>query len=51
ALDLVWTGIDLRLTEKGEYFFFEANPSPMFLGFQSRCDLPLSESLIDLLVK
>jgi hypothetical protein len=51
ALDLVWTGIDLRLTGKGEYFFFEANPSPMFLGFESRCDLPLSESLIGLLVR
>ena len=51
ALNLIWTGIDLRLTEKGEYFFFEANPSPMFMGFESRCRLPLTETLIDLLVK
>jgi len=51
ALNLVWTGIDLRLTEKGDYFFFEANPSPMFIGFESRCRLPLTETLIDLLVK
>ena len=51
ALNLIWTGIDLRLTEKGEYFFFEANPSPMFLGFESQCRLPLTETLIDLLVK
>jgi len=50
SLHLVWTGIDLRLTEKGEYFFFEANPSPMFLGFESRCGLPLTEALVDLLV-
>ena len=49
ALNLVWTGIDLRLTEKGEYFFFEANPSPMFMGFESR--LPLTETLINLLIK
>ncbi len=51
ALNLVWTGIDLRLTEKGDFFFFEANPSPMFMGFESRCRLPLSESLINLLIK
>ena len=51
ALNLIWTGIDLRLTKKGDYFFFEANPSPMFLGFESRCRLPLTEALIDLLIK
>jgi hypothetical protein len=51
ALSLVWTGIDLRLTDKGEYFFFEANPSPMFMGFESRCRLPLTETLIDLLIR
>ncbi|MEM7395561.1 MAG: RimK-like protein, partial [Verrucomicrobiota bacterium] len=49
ALDLVWTGIDFRRTPEGEYVFFEANPSPMFLGFESRCGLPLSDSLLDLL--
>ena len=51
VLNLVWTGIDLRLTSKGDYFFFEANPSPMFMGFESCCRLPLTEALIDLLVK
>jgi hypothetical protein len=51
GLSLVWTGIDLRLTDKGEYFFFEANPSPMFMGFESRSRLPLTETLIDLLVR
>ena len=50
ALDLVWTGIDLRRTNDDEFYFFEANPSPMFLGFESRCGLPLTESLVDLLV-
>jgi hypothetical protein len=49
SLDLLWTGIDLRRTTPGEYYYFEANPSPMFLGFESRCDLPLTESLVDLL--
>jgi len=49
ALELVWTGIDFRLTPGGRYVFLEANPSPMFLGFESRSGLPLTESLVELL--
>jgi len=49
ALDLVWTGIDLRLTPDGRYVFLEANPSPMFLGFEAQTSLPLTESLAALL--
>jgi glutathione synthase/RimK-type ligase-like ATP-grasp enzyme len=49
-LDLLWTGIDFRLTPAGQYVFLEANPSPMFLGFQSATGLPLLESLTNLLV-
>lgn len=51
ALDLLWTGIDLRRTPQGEYFYFEANPSPMFLGFERRCGLPLTEALTELLLE
>jgi len=50
ALDLLWTGIDLRLTPEGLYVFLEANPSPMFLGFERQTGLPLTESLATLLV-
>ncbi len=50
TLDLLWTGIDLRLTREGQYVFLEANPSPMFLGFQHRCGLPLMESLASLMM-
>ena len=50
-LDLLWTGIDYRLTPDRQYVFLEANPSPMFLGFQSATGLPLLESLVDLLVE
>jgi hypothetical protein len=50
TLELVWTGIDLRLTRERRYVFLEANPSPMFLGFQKRCGLPLTESLTELLL-
>jgi hypothetical protein len=51
ALELVWTGIDLRLTPEGRYVFLEANPSPMFLGFESRSGLPLTASLAALLTE
>jgi glutathione synthase/RimK-type ligase-like ATP-grasp enzyme len=49
-LDLLWTGIDFRLTPEGDYVFLEANPSPMFLGFESQTGLPLLASLVDLLL-
>ena len=49
AVHLVWTGIDLRRTPDGRYVFFEANPSPMFLGFAERTGLPLTEALAGLL--
>jgi glutathione synthase/RimK-type ligase-like ATP-grasp enzyme len=49
-LGLVWTGIDFRLTPEGEYVFLEANPSPMFLGFEEATGLPLTESLAALLL-
>jgi glutathione synthase/RimK-type ligase-like ATP-grasp enzyme len=51
TLDLRWTGIDFRLTPEGRYVFLEANPSPMFLGFESRCGLPLTAALADLLLE
>lgn len=50
ALHLRWTGIDFRLTDSGDYVFLEANPSPMFLGFERATGLPLTESLADLLM-
>jgi len=49
ALHLLWTGIDLRRTDDGLYYFFEANPSPMFLGFEARCLIPLTDALLALL--
>jgi hypothetical protein len=50
ALELCWTGIDLRRTPAGRYVFLEANPSPMFLGFETQSGLPLTDSLVDLLL-
>lgn len=50
VLHLTWTGIDLRLTPEGRYVFLEANPSPMFMGFEARSGQPLTEALGDLLM-
>jgi hypothetical protein len=50
ALGLVWTGIDFRLTPRGDYVFLEANPSPMFKGFEKFTGLPLTEALSALLL-
>ena len=49
-LHLLWTGIDFRLTPDGQYVFLEANPSPMFLGFEAATQLPLAQLLADLLM-
>jgi glutathione synthase/RimK-type ligase-like ATP-grasp enzyme len=49
TLHLRWTGIDFRLTPGGRYVFLEANPSPMFLGFEGRSGVPLTQALTDLL--
>ncbi len=51
ALDLLWTGIDFRRTPDGEYYFLEANPSPMFLGFEQQTGLPLTDALVRLLTE
>jgi glutathione synthase/RimK-type ligase-like ATP-grasp enzyme len=50
TLGLVWTGIDFRLTPDGRYVFLEANPSPMFIGFEQLSGLPLTDALADLLI-
>ncbi|MCI0462582.1 MAG: hypothetical protein L0Z62_37000 [Gemmataceae bacterium] len=51
ALELLWTGIDVRRTPEGRHVFLEANPSPMFLGFEARSGLPLTDALTALLVE
>jgi hypothetical protein len=49
-LELLWTGIDWRRTPDGQYVFLEANPSPMFLGFESSTGQPLTEALASVLL-
>lgn len=49
ALGLAWTGIDWRRDEAGQYYFLEANPSPMFANFETYTGLPVAQSLAQLL--
>jgi hypothetical protein len=50
-LHLLWTGMDFIRTPDGRFVFLEANPSPMFLGFERETHLPLTESLGALLIE
>ncbi len=51
ALLLEWTAIDWRLKPTGEYIFLEANPSPMFLHFERQTGFPITQKLVNLLIK
>jgi glutathione synthase/RimK-type ligase-like ATP-grasp enzyme len=49
VVGLRWTGIDLRSGADGRLRFLELNPSPMFLGFDSRAGSNVLGKLIDAL--
>ena len=42
--------IDLRIAPDGETYFFEVNPSGQFLWLEADLGLPISASLVDLLL-
>lgn len=46
-----WTAIDWRRTPDGQYYFLEANPSPMFYFFELQTGYPITEKLVDLLMQ
>ncbi|NJR68624.1 MAG: hypothetical protein HC771_08095 [Synechococcales cyanobacterium CRU_2_2] len=50
ALLLEWTAIDWRVTPSGEYFFLEANPSPMFIHFENKTGFPITQKLVEILM-
>lgn len=50
-LKMEWTAIDWRRNKQGEYYFLEANPSPMFLEVERATGLPLTRALIELLLQ
>lgn len=49
AFGLEWTAIDWRRNKQGDYYFLEANPSPMFLHFEKQTNMPITQSLVELL--
>ncbi len=42
---MVFTGIDVKRTKANEYVLLECNPSPMFIGFQTRSGYPIDQKL------
>lgn len=48
-LDLLFAGIDLKVTPDGEYYCFEVNPSPGFIYYEINGGQPISAALADLL--
>lgn len=51
AFDMGWSAIDWRLNEQGEYYFLEANPSPMFMHFEAHTRHPITAAIIDWLAE
>lgn len=45
ALDLPFSGIDLKLAPSGEAFCFEVNPSPAFSYYESNTGQPIARAL------
>lgn len=48
---LLVSGIDLRLTDRGEWFCLEVNPSPGFTFYEDATGQPVAEAIADLLVR
>ncbi|MDC8756785.1 MvdC/MvdD family ATP grasp protein [Janthinobacterium fluminis] len=49
-LSLNWTAIDWRRDTEGQYYFLEANPSPMFMGIEHSTGYPITDTLIDAMI-
>ncbi|HKA21078.1 MAG TPA: glutathione synthase [Blastocatellia bacterium] len=50
-LDLLFAGIDFKLTPDGDFYCFEVNPSPGFIFYEQHSGQPISAALADLLLK
>lgn len=49
AFGMLWTAIDWRCTPDQQFFFLEANPSPMFIHFEQQTGFPITANLLSLL--
>ena len=45
----IFTAIDIKLDKNGNYYFLEANPSPMFLHVENMTGFPITEKIVNLL--
>ncbi|MDX2084282.1 MAG: hypothetical protein SFZ03_02710 [Candidatus Melainabacteria bacterium] len=50
-LNLVLAGIDFRKTSDGEYVFLEANPSPQYPAYEDRNHYPISDAIVEALIR
>lgn len=48
---MCWTAIDWRVDQQGNYYFLEANPSPMFIHFEQQTGHPITAALVALLAQ
>jgi hypothetical protein len=51
SLEMQWTAIDWIRDEEGKLVFLEANPAPMFVGFEKLTSYPLTKALLSLLLE
>ncbi|GAC16170.1 ATP-grasp domain-containing protein [Aliiglaciecola lipolytica] len=51
SFNMHWTAIDWRRDHRGNYYFLEANPSPMFIHFEQLTGYPITEMLIQSLTQ
>jgi len=51
ACGLVFSGVDLKLGDDGSWTFLEANSSPIYLDVERKTGAPITERLVDLLLK
>lgn len=51
GMGLLVAGIDLRLTDGGEWFCLEVNPSPGFTFYEDATGQPIAEAIGDILVR
>lgn len=47
AMRLVFSGVDFKVSEKGQWFFLEANSAPCFQGYDRRLGGVISDALAD----
>lgn len=50
-LGFAYTAVDMKRTENGEYFVFEANATPIFVNDETDCGYPIGDKICELLIK